>query len=233
MKRELFAISMIALLVLTFVGTAAVTAKPADAKLQGCDGACAYKIALWWPSKWTGSCYNIHGTQIIEKAPGLTETSQGSTLTTKDIQFEMSGARGSNVANLGVDWSLKPWINWNVVKNRPVKVTALVSYTLSGNGNAASSSTVALRGGDPITSPNYKTIAWAGTNKIDKFPQQPYSDSASQKQVTWITTLDKLSTGKGVGTVTVGLWTSFAPATGYQNGASGQVTVSAIQLILL
>lgn len=229
MRREFFAIGMIALLVLTVFGGVAVTAKPADA----CAYQCSYLITPWRPSTWTGSCYNEHGTKIVDPGiQGLTSTSTGSTLATKDSAFEMTAGHGTNVAYLGVDWSLKPRVNWDAVKRQPVIVTALVSYTLSGNGYAASHSTVALRGGNPITSVNYKTIAQAGTTEKDPFPQKPYSVTASRIRVAWVTTLDQLSTGKGVGTVTVGLWTSITAATAYQNEASGDVTVSDITLTL-
>lgn len=110
-----------------------------------------------------------------------------------------------------------------------------MSYRLSGNGTGNSTSTVALRGGDPITSTNYKTIAQAGTPEKLPTPPQPnaYSVVATNKQVVWVTTLEKLSTDKGVGKVTVGLWTTIKAAVILENQASGEVTVSAITLTLL
>jgi hypothetical protein len=137
---------------------------------------------------------------------------------------------GQNVAYLGVQWSLKPGVNWDAVKGQPVIVTALVSYRLSGNGIDKSNSKVLLRGGDPLKSVNCKTIAQAGTFRLGT----PYSVTASQKHVCWLTTLQKMSTDKGQGIVTVGLWTTIANSGATnKNQASGDVTVSAISLTLL
>jgi len=248
MKRKIFAIVMIGVLVLTIFGTITATAqstsiqkvtviqKQVIGSIKGNVVVTSdpYAIKPGVPGAWTEMRYNVHDAFIVStsgKLVKLTNSSKGSKLATTASVPEIVTGAGTNVAYLGVKWHLTPGTDWEKVKGDKVLVTVLVSYELSGGidpkTSGTSSSSVIVTGGDPMKPISSATIDSQKGSVYDVSTPKPVTAQLS-------TTLENLSTANGQGIIAVKLSTNvIGGAGGASTTAAGSVTVNSIKLTWL
>lgn len=212
---------MIATMALAILGSAVVTATPSNGLLQK-------------TMTWHGQSLDFYGAQVIY-SNGLISFAQSadpksSTLATTASTGEIVASDGTNMAYLGVNWKLSD-SDWKNLKDKPVIVTATVSYKLAGGGSGTygSSSSVVLlgAGGDPTKPIKTVTIVGLASPGVSK-PYQGYGHTIARNLGP--TTLNQLKTADGTGTLWVALQTHIVSGISGETTASGDVTVRSIQL---
>ncbi len=222
MKRQLVAASMIVTMALAILGSAVATATPTDGLLQK-------------TMKWEGQSLDFYGAQVVYSKGMISFTQsadpKSSKLATTASTGEIVASQGTNMAYLGANWKLSD-ADWKNLKDKPVVVTATVSYKLVGGGTGrygSSSSTVLLGAGSDPTKP-IKAVVIASSASTLSALSRPYQRSGGTTGYMGPTTLNQLKTTDGAGTIWVALQTHIVSGIAGETTASGDVTVQSIQL---
>jgi hypothetical protein len=209
---------MISLMILTFFGTIAVTAKPATAA-QMSNPPLQVKTSHW--ASWVGPLFNVHETAFYGNTPQHAEISQGAKLATT-IAAVQNSEYGTNTAYLGVKFHVK---DWEAVKTKLVLVTVNLKYDLS----LRLTSTTEDYGSNWIyiaDSSNPTTL-----RQTIAFQDQPGTICKPLASARMISTLEQLGTGiPGEGQIIVALQSTASMGTLDSAYCSGHVYVYNIQL---
>jgi hypothetical protein len=220
MKRELVAIGLSVLMVVTVIGAFAVTAKPANALTITNP---TYTLTPGVSKLWFSPQFNYQYTRTGGGPPGWATSAS---ITDKTLLAAAVSAPATSYYESygycvdGITWYLNPSVSWAAVQNRPVLVKALVSYNLSGGGSG--------RAGGDVFLGNYPRH-WVVVEHREA-QAAAYSVNQPLKLAEWTTTLSALATGPGQGQLYVFAGAYVYGSTAGSTHSSTHVTVYALGL---
>jgi len=219
MKREIVAISVIVLLVFTVLGTAVATAKPANSATITDP---LYTVTPGVPSIWVSPLFNYQYTNTSEPSGSTASTNIFFGKLTATSRTVSSAVHAYGYCEDGVTWYLNPRANWDAVKDKPVLVKAVVSYTLVGSGKGEAGGDVWLVGGQSF-GPSITVVH-------EDTAASSYSVHKSLTTVEWNTTLSTLATQPGQGHIFMFAGSYVTGSTVGTTQSATHVTVYSIEL---